>query len=293
MSAFRIIGNLDNTLSYYKNLIFPKCFYFTQYDFYVLPNWKVAINKEINERLEKGSNESRNEENSFIILDEIHNIMAIRVSFLMHKIPFLRPYFELLKMITFAIHYLPNVQKADLFPLFNNSLQNKLNSNYCKSIPSVFPPLPVRRTTNLEIIIKTNELFNCFNNNNYIEINKFISICYYETKSSIIEKTIEKQSFKLEKIRAYVKNKIKNNLPLEDKNMFKYFSDENMKISYFENKFKEYLFYLPLISISENVFIIHEILSQQDNAKIKPKKSIVELFLFSEIIMYKGYLKII
>ena len=48
--------------------------------------------------------------------------MTLRVSYLMKQIPFLKPYFELLKMITFAIHYLPNVQNSGLLPIFNYSL---------------------------------------------------------------------------------------------------------------------------------------------------------------------------
>ena len=44
VSSFRIIGNIKNALKYYKNLIFPKCSYFTQYDFDILPNWQAEIN---------------------------------------------------------------------------------------------------------------------------------------------------------------------------------------------------------------------------------------------------------
>jgi len=112
ISAFRIIGNINNQLKYYKNLIFPDCNYFTQYDFDILPKWQSEIDinadeKEIAQALQKA-----------------HKYMAFRVTYNMNKIPFLKPYFELLKMITFAIHYLPNIQSSGLFPLFDKSLQN-------------------------------------------------------------------------------------------------------------------------------------------------------------------------
>ena len=110
ISAFRIIGNINNHLKYYKNLIFSDCNYFTQYDFDILPKWQSEINvnsneKEIAQKLKRP-----------------HKFMAFRVTYYMNKIPFLKPYFELLKMITFAIHYLPNIQSSGIFRLFNKSL---------------------------------------------------------------------------------------------------------------------------------------------------------------------------
>ena len=135
ISAFRIIGYLENNLKYYKNLIFPDCSYFTQYDFDILPDWQSKIDLDIEER------------NNAELIKKFHKIMSLRVTLLMNKIPFLIPYFEILKMITFAIHYLPNVQRIGLFPLFNNALQNKfIGEKYCKSIPKVFPPLPIMTT---------------------------------------------------------------------------------------------------------------------------------------------------
>ena len=111
------------------------------------------------------------------LIEKGHKIMTLRVSYLMKQIPFLKPYFELLKMITFAIHYLQNVQNCGLFPIFNYSLQNNfVGEKYCKSIPKVFPPLPIRKTTTLNLKFAEEELLNYFKDNNYEKLNQFISI---------------------------------------------------------------------------------------------------------------------
>ena len=142
ISAFRIIGNINNNLKFYKNLLFPNCSYFTQYDFDILPEWQSKIELDLNEK------------NSSEKIKTNHKIMATRVTFLMKKIPFLKPYFEILKLITFSIHYLPNIQKIGMFPIFSNAIQNKMmGEKYCKSIPKVFPPLPIRKRITIEVVI--------------------------------------------------------------------------------------------------------------------------------------------
>ena len=199
--------------------------------------------------------------------------MANRVTILMNKIPFLKPYFELLKMITFAIHYLPNIQRTGLFPIFNNSIQNNhINVKYCKSIPKVFPPLPIRKTMNLKLVINPFELINCFKNSNYEEINKFISICYYENENLDMNEAIDKQMFLLDEVKKYIREKIHNELPSEDKSVFLYLTDENMKIPDILQSFQEILFLIPNILIKDNLNIIIDIL-EKGNENVKPKKT--------------------
>ena len=124
----------------------------------------------------------------------------------MNEIPFLKPYFELLKMITFAIHYLPNIQRCGLFPIFQDALQNKyIGEKYCKSIPKVFPPLPIRKRTILKVEITMKELLDLFKENNYQELNQFILVCFYETEDpGKLQKAIEKQSYLLNKINLLI-----------------------------------------------------------------------------------------
>ena len=288
ISAFRIIGNIHSNLSYYKNMFFPNCFYYTQYDFNIMPKWMKKINEEIIKEINENQGEEQEEnvkrkkgkeEISSIILDEIHKIMANRVTILMKKIPFLQPYFELLKMITFAIHYLPNIHRTGLFPIFNKSIQNNhINIKYCKSIPKVFPPLPIRKTVTLEVKITPIELLNCFKNNNFKEINSFISICYYETENININKAIEKQNFLLDKIKKYIRNKIKNILLTKDKSAFSYLTDENMNIPKVLSQFKDILFLIPILSIKDDLNIILDLLDKEENQIIKPKKSQLDIY---------------
>ena len=275
ISAFRIIGYLENNLKYYKNMIFPECSYYTQYDFDVLPKWQSDIDTNINEK------------NTAETIKNYHKIMSLRVTFLMNKIPFLKPYFELLKMITFAIHYLPNIQRIGSFPLFNNSLQNNfIGEKYCKSIPKVFPPLPIRKRTSMEIQISINEMINLFNENNYENLNKFISICFYESEGIKIENAIKNQRSLLIKIKNFVFDKVKNNLDEQDKYLINFFSDKKLGIGELEEKFIEILFSFPKFDILEDYYIIYNTLEKQDNKDYKPqnkKEYIIQIKTFLDL----------
>ena len=262
ISAFRIIGKINNQLKYYKNLIFSDCNYFTQYDLDILPKWQSEINinpkeKEIAQKIQRA-----------------HKFMAFRVTYYMNKIPFLKPYFELLKMITFAIHYLPNIQSSGLFPLFNNSLQNNyFGEKYCKSIPKVFPPLPIRRKTSIKIKMTHKEMISLFNNNNYELLNKFISENFYETENISIEKAEKDQKSLLDTLREFIIKKIKDNLIEQDKYVINLFSDENLGIPELKKLFIELLFKFPSFSFIEDYYLLYNTLSQQKNKLYKPKNS--------------------
>ena len=264
VSAFRIIGNIKNNLKFYKNLIFPNCSYFTQFDFDILPDWQSQI--------EIDSNEKSSSEN----IKNNHKIMATRVTFLMKKIPFLKPYFEILKLITFAINYLPNVQKIGSFPIFSNALQIKnLGEKYCKSIPKIFPPLPIRKRMKIEVEINIKEIIEIFKENNYEKLNKFISICFYEADDDKIkiENAIEKQKFLLNEIKNFVRKKVEKNIENKDKFVINFFSDKNLKIPEIEKEFIKNLFYFPKIEFIKDYFTLFELLNEQENSELKPKKN--------------------
>ena len=275
VSAFRIIGYLENNLQYYKNVLFPDCSYFTQYDFDILPYWETEIDLNADEKNKAES------------LKKYHKIMSLRVTALMNKLPFLKPYFELLKMITFAIHYLPNIQKIGLFPLFNNSLQNKfIGEKYCKSIPKVFPPLPIRKTENIKMSFSISELFDIFKDNNYEELNKFISICFYETEPNQLDNAMNKQKNLLDKLKKYIKDKVLNNLSEQDKYIMNFFSDEKLRIPQIEKNFIDYLLSFPNCYILEKYYIIYYLLDKQENKLYKPKNPkdyISKIKSFSEL----------
>ena len=275
ISAFRIIGYLENNLKYYKNIMFPDCSYFTQYDFDILPNWETEIDLNIEAKTKSES------------VKKYHKIMALRVTYLIKNLPFLKPYFELLKMITFAIHYLPNIQKIGLFPLFNNSLQNNfIGEKYCKSIPKVFPPLPIRKTENIKMSFTMNELFDIFKENNYEELNKFISICFYESEINQLDNVINKQKNLLNKLKKYIKDKVMNKLTEQDRYIMNFFSDEKLRIPEIEKNFIDFLFSFPNSYILENYLIIYLLLEKHENKLYKPKNSkdyISKIKSFSEL----------
>ena len=261
ISAFRIIGNIKNNLKFYKNLFFPNCYYFTQYDFNILPEWQSKIEIDSSEK------------NSAEKINKNHKIMKTRVTFLMKKIPFLKPYFEVLKLITFAIHYLPNVQKIGMFPIFTNAVQNKkIGEKYCKSIPKIFPPLPIRKRVNVEVVIKIKEIVEIFRENNYEKLNQFISVCFYEAELKI-ENAIEKQKFLLNKIKNFVREKVKKNIENDDKYVINFFSDKNLKIFEIEQEFIKNLFFFPKFDLIEDYFTLFDLLNEQENSLFKPKKN--------------------
>ena len=262
ISAFRIIGYIKNQLYYYKNLIFPNCGYFTQYDFDILPKWQAEIDinndeKEIADKLKKA-----------------HKFMAFRVAHFMNKLPFLKPYFELLKIITFAIHYLPNIQSSGLFPIFNKSLQNKhIGEKYCRSIPKVFPPLPIKRKISVEVTITQKELLNLFQDNEYELLNIFISENYYEKKSIKIYKAEKDQKYILDTLKVFIIQKFKSNLNDNDKYIVDLFSDELLGINEIKKLFMELIYKIPAFSFIDDYYELYIALNEQDNELYRPKSS--------------------
>ena len=67
----------------------------------------------------------------------------------MEKIPYFQSYFLLLKMITFALNYLPTLKNNCQCPNLESSLIN-LNKPYTKNLPTVFPPIPVYKRTKIK-----------------------------------------------------------------------------------------------------------------------------------------------
>jgi len=64
--------------------------------------------------------------------------MALFVKLYMNEIPYFKPYFELLKIIIFCIHYLPNIQACGSFPDLSDSIIK--NKKYIKKKHSSYIP---------------------------------------------------------------------------------------------------------------------------------------------------------
>ncbi|ORX47663.1 ankyrin [Piromyces finnis] len=126
LSAFRIIGKIK-TLYYNKDVVLPKCYYDVEYDIDVSPEFKASLMK--------------NEDNQNIIADNerSHKIMATFVKEKMNSIPHFKPYFELLYIITFCLHNLPNVQACELLNIFSEGQMNFLNHIVSYHISDIKP----------------------------------------------------------------------------------------------------------------------------------------------------------
>ena len=219
--AFRIVGKMSNTLDIYKEILIPDCHFESQADFTPFPilHDKDKEKREIQKAVEK---------------------MRKLVFFYMEKVPYFQPYFELLRIITFCIHYLPNIQECGLFPDFSDSIQNKYPGiKYVKNVPPVFPQLPLRKLIKIKVDIYFNDIIHIMTNEQINDINKIISYNYLEKQdknndylslSEKIDKTIE-DIFKL---------KIKEKLGKENENLIEFYNLrkkglDNIKNMFFNN----------------------------------------------------------
>ena len=91
LSAFRIIGIINNDIFVNNNIIIPSCSFRTESDFNLFPGYLNESNPENDKELEKTQ-------------EAIKSMKAI-ITLLMPQIPYFRGYFSILDMITFSIHY--------------------------------------------------------------------------------------------------------------------------------------------------------------------------------------------
>jgi hypothetical protein len=195
-------------------------------------------------------------------------------------------------MITFAIHYLPNIQSIGLFPLFTEALQNKyIGEKYCKSIPKVFPPLPIRRTISLKIDFNFKELLNLFKENHYKEINYFLSASFYKTEIENLEKISKSKEKIFDKIKKYIINKIKSKIEEQDKYIINLFSDEKMRVPNINKFFIERIFSLPKLELIKDYYFLYNALNEQKNELYKPKNNKEYIFNINSFVELKKELE--
>ena len=117
------------------------------------------------------------------------------------------------------------------------------------------------------------ELLNYFKDNNYEKLNQFISICFYETENDNLDRIIKHKKKLLDKIKDYIRQKVRNNMNEEDKYVLNFFSDEKLGIPKIEKIFIDYLFNFPILDFIDDYFILFNMLNKQDNEIYKPKNS--------------------
>ena len=152
LSAFRIIGTINRNILIKNNVIIPRCSFRVESDFNIFPKYL---------------NESKNNNNINNVKEiektkEGIKAMKYLIRTLMPQIPYFRGYFNILDMITFAIHYISTLDANAVFPNMDESLLFENNKKpYVSLLPPVFPPLPVKK----QIVLNVNLIFSyAFNN---------------------------------------------------------------------------------------------------------------------------------
>lgn len=145
-TAFRIIGEMCD-IGTAENILFTNESFNVEYDIH--PN--AHMQKEI------ATDETTNSKFGSIIYN--YNLMKNIVKYIMSKVPEFRGFFTALDMITFAIHYISNLNSIGKTIDTSNSFQSTAkNTQYVRIIPEVFPPLPVSVTKDCTISFELCEL---------------------------------------------------------------------------------------------------------------------------------------
>ena len=153
LSSNRIIGDMsdDKKLYFDENILYPEFNFKVEGDLDPLPTLIDLLNQK-EENYMKWEKTKR-----------AHEAMKVNIKSQINQLPFLKGYFYLLDMITFAIYYLVSIESLSAFPDTRKSIKRKFAKEgkfYLKTIPSVFPPLPTTKYFTKEYEIKYVELFN-------------------------------------------------------------------------------------------------------------------------------------
>ena len=189
-SASRIIGTIDDVLKVCDNIIFPDCTYTVEGDFDIFPEFlaELSLKKE--------------ELNKFISdAQQTRILMNIKCLLIMEKIPYFKSYFLLLKMITFALNYLPTLKKNCQCPDLSNSLTNN-NKPYVKNLPTIFPPIPIYTRTK----IKPNK-----------NLKEFIDMLSQDTKDELNNEIKKQKNENILNFSSYLKNKVREEIKIKYK----------------------------------------------------------------------------
>jgi hypothetical protein len=146
-SPFRIIGTMMSEIVFEDSILFPKASLTVQHDIDPLPKFQVDIDRDMS----KGK-----ENNEYQTLKKAHHIMSILIEKVIPEFPVFREYFALLKIITFAIHYVIGLSGTRMLP----KLKNPFRETYMKPFPTHFPPLPVQKVFTVKSSITLGLFFN-------------------------------------------------------------------------------------------------------------------------------------
>ena len=138
LSTNRIIGKMSNDkdLYFYDNILYPEFNFKVEGDLDPLPPLLSLLNKNTQNNLKWEKTKRAHERMKTIIKNQ------------MNQLPFLKGYFYLLDMNTFAIYYLKSINSLSSLPDISHSIKKqstKVGKFYLKVVPSVFPPLPTTK----------------------------------------------------------------------------------------------------------------------------------------------------
>ena len=156
LSANRIIGKMsdDKVLYFDDNILYPEFNFRVEGDLDPLPSLLGLLNANPGNILKWEKTKRAHERMKIIIKNQ------------MNQLPFLKGYFYLLDMITFAIYYLKSINSLSSLPDVSHSIKKqcaKEGKFYLKVIPSVFPPLPTTKYFIKDYEITFEELVNKIN----------------------------------------------------------------------------------------------------------------------------------
>ena len=211
LSAFRIIGIIENDIFFNKGMIIPNCSFRTESDFNIFDKYKNEKKNNFNFKINK------EEKNDLEKTQDAIKKMKTIINLLMPQIPHFRGYFYILDMITFAIHYISTLDANAVFPDFSQSfLLKSKGKSYISLLPPVFPPLPVKKQNILNVNLTFTYVINNFlNNKERIILNNELSECAINNTEINIMK-IEQILNTLEiKYKNYLINLLNNNDEIE------------------------------------------------------------------------------
>ena len=115
LASNRIIGKMNDEkiLNFEENILYPEFNFKVEGDLDPLPSLIKLLN-------EKQENRAKWEKTKIA-----HEIMKKKIKLYMDKLPFLKGYFYLLDMITFAIYYLVSITSLSAFPDIKNSIKEQ------------------------------------------------------------------------------------------------------------------------------------------------------------------------
>jgi len=191
LSTNRIIGQMCD-LFFDENILYPKCNFTVEGDLDPLPSLLRVLK-------EKSVNNFKWEKTK-----RAHEEMKYKIKWQINKLPFLKGYFYLLDMITFAIYYLASIKSLSSLPDISNSLKKKYSKKgefYIRVIPSVYPPLPTTKYIIKDYSILFNDLVSKLNINISNEINyEIFRIINNRLEENIKEELKKKMLKEIERI---------------------------------------------------------------------------------------------